>query len=443
MSKTFSGKKLTAVSASLVLGVLFLAACTQWLKPAGSESAEASIRTASEKAPALPMVPVVKVKQQTLRTTLELPGQLLAFQDVPIHAKEKGFVSAIYVDRGSVVHKGQLMAIITAPEMDERVKESQAKLSAAEAALSQAESAYQSMVSKKAQDQAKLEADKLTYDRLEQASKTPGAIAQNEVDLAQKAVESDKAMLASVSAEVLAAAHVVGAQKNNVVAARNVVASEQALVAYLHITAPFDGVVTERNVHVGSIVAGDASRGDLPMLRVQQRSLLRLVVAVPEACVSGLKTGGSIDFTVPAFLGKTFTGTIARLGYALDDTTRTMPVELNVYNDKGELEPGMFATVQWIVTRPYQTLFVPPSAVTTDLKNTFVTLVENGVAKRVPVTRGQQMGNLVEIVGDLHEGDTVALKATDEIKSGTRVDSELADAAAIETAGKHTSAGGE
>jgi RND family efflux transporter MFP subunit len=215
------------------------------------------------------------------------------------------------------------------------------------------------------------------------------------------------------------------------------------MTAYLTIEAPFDGIITERNVHVGSIVAIDAARGAPPLVRIQEEDILRLVVGVPEAAVSGTKIGQQFKFTVPAFMGKEFTGIVARPAYALDDATRTMPVELNVFNKDGTLQPGMFADVYWVVTRPVNTLFVPVTSVDADLKGTFVIRIKDDTAERIRVRRGLGMKNLMEVSGDLHEGDSVALKATDELSTGTRVITRLANQSDIESAGKHSSAGGE
>ncbi len=390
-----------------------------------------------------PVVPVVCIESHRLERKMTLPGELEAYQDVPIHAKVEGFIKWIGVDRGSVVHKDQPLIVIAAPELDDKVKEAQAKVSAADAAYRQSQSALQGEISKQVEAKAKLEADKLTASRLEIAAKTPGAIAQNEVDLADKTVEEDAARLDAIGAEIMAARNLVSSQKNNLEATINLFKSLGSLHSYLTVRAPFNGVITERNVHEGSIVAVESSRIGLPLLRIQEKKLLRLVVAVPEDCVGGIKLGEKVPFTVPAFVGKTFEGTVARLGYALDTKTRTMPVELNVPNGDGMLEPGMFATVTWIATRPYNTMFLPSSAVGEDLKGTFVNRVVDGLSQRVRVSRGQSMGNLVEVVGDLKPGDQVALKATDELKSGTHLIAKLAGESDIEKAGEKSSAGGE
>jgi RND family efflux transporter MFP subunit len=370
-----------------------------------------------------PVVKVVRVTSGTLDHKLELPGELRAYQDVPMHAKVEGFISWIGVDRGSILKKGDKMITIYCPELLEKVREAQAKASSANATYKRSLANVDSEKSKLIEVQARLNADSLTLQRLVEAAKTPGAIAQNEVDVQSQTVQADQARVTAVKQEIEAAQAVATAELENVKAAKNIVQAEYAMRSYLTLTAPFDGVITERNVHEGSIVSVDAKRDEpgAALVRIQQRDLLRLVVAVPEGSVSGLKLGQKIPFSVPAYLGKTFYGTIARLGYALDQSTRTMPVELNAWNPTRELEPGMFATVHWHVTRPYKTLFVPFSAVTADLRSTFVNVIRNGVSQRVEVQRGLPMGQQMEIVGDVQPGELVALKASDDLKTGTKV----------------------
>jgi len=292
-----------------------------------------------------------------------------------------------------------------------------------------------------------MEADTLTFDRMKEAAKTPGAIAKNEVDLSGKGVEADRAAVSSIVAEIQAAKNLVDSQKNNIAAAMQMVQSLKAMETYLDIKAPFDGVVTERNVHEGSIVAVDASRLSAPLVRVQQKSVLRLIVAVPESYVSGIKKGSQISFTVPAFPGRTFTGTIARLGFALDNKTRTMPVELDVDNASGELEPGMFATVQWQIARTAPSLFVLSSAVADDLKGTYAIKIDGDRPVRVEVARGPQMGRLVEITPapgtSLRPLDKLALKATNELEQVEKIVTRPANAEDIKKAFKQSGGGGE
>ena len=391
-----------------------------------------------------PTIKVVKVKEGFLNESLTLPGELRAYQDVPIHAKVEGYISWIGVDRGSVLKKGDKMITVFCPELIEKLREAEAKVSSANASYKSSKASLDTEISKQVEFQAKLDADKLTHERLAEAARTPGAIAQNEVDVAFQTVAADRARVASQEASVAAARSVVAANHDNVLAAQNVFKAMQAMQSYLTIEAPFDGVITERNVHTGSIVSVDAARNGVPLVRIQQKNLLRLVVPVPEEATGGIEFGKTIPFTVPAYLGKTFTGTIARLGFALDSATRTMPVELNAWNPTGELEPGMFATVQWPATRTYKTLFVPAAAVGSDLKGTYVVKINDGRSERLKANRGQPMGDDVEVIADgLKAGDEVALRATDEIQNGTKIVTKLADEKDIKASKRATQAGGE
>jgi RND family efflux transporter MFP subunit len=166
------------------------------------------------------------------------------------------------------------------------------------------------------------------------------------------------------------------------------------------------------------------------MLRLQQVARLRLVVPVPEANVSGIALEAKISFTVPSFPGESFSGVVARLSNALDEKTRTMPVELDVSNQNRRLAPGMFAEVLWPVTRPRPSMFAPPSAVATTTERTFVIRVRDGVTEWVDVKRGASMSengkDLVEVFGDLSPGDQIAVRGTDELRAGTRVNAKPA-----------------
>jgi membrane fusion protein, multidrug efflux system len=423
-----------------------LTACCVSLFSCGgaNKSAETKGEIARSEASAEPTIKVVKVKEHFLNESMTLPGELRAYQDVPIHAKVEGYISWIGVDRGSVVKKGDKMITIFCPELIERLKESEAKVSSAKASYKSSKATLDTEISKQVEFQAKLNSDNLTYERTAEAAKTPGAVAQNEVDMAFQTVAADRARVAAQKASVAAAVGVVSANSENVQASRNVYKAMQAMQSYLTIEAPFDGVITERNVHNGSIVSVDATRKGVPLVRIQQKSLLRLVVPVPEEATGGIEFGKTIPFTVPAYIGKTFNGTVARLGYALDSATRTMPVELNAWNPTGVLEPGMFATVQWPATRSYKTMFVPAAAVGTDLRGTYVIKIENGVLERLTANRGQPMGDSVEVISPgLKAGDDVALRATDEMQDGTKIVVKVADQKDIEASKKTTQAGGD
>lgn len=194
----------------------------------------------------------------------------------------------------------------------------------------------------------------------------------------------------------------------------------QELEGYLRVTAPFAGVVTERNVHPGALV-GPSSSDAAPMVRVVDQRRLRLVVPVPEAYTASLTRGASIPFKVAAFPGASFTGTVARVAGTVDVTTRTMAVELDVDNADGRLAPGAFCQVRWPVRRSGSSLFVPTASVASTTDRTFVVRIRGGKAEWVDVTTGLTTGPLVEVFGDLKPGDEVAGRGTDELRPGAEV----------------------
>ena len=192
---------------------------------------------------------------------------------------------------------------------------------------------------------------------------------------------------------------------------------------YLRVTAPFNGIVTERNVHPGALVGPNSGPGAVPQIvRIVDSNRLRLVVPVPEAYTAGVTNGTSLTFTVTAYPGETFTGTLSRISQSVDVATRTMAVELDVANGNNQLTSGTFCQVQWPVRRPTPTLFVPNGSVTSTTGRTFV-CTDSERASRMGdgYMTGLSSGPLIEIFGDLKKGDQVAARGTDELKPGTPV----------------------
>ncbi len=341
-----------------------------------------------------PTVEVTKVVSRKLAITARLPGELQPYEVVAIYPKVTAFVDSISVDRGSHVKTGQLMARLVAPEIAAQRAEAQSKLQGAEAQRGEAE--------------AKLASDESTYQRLKAAAATPGVVAGNDLEVAQKAVEADRARVESVRE---------GAQ-----AARSALKSVSEIEGYLQVRAPFDGVVTERNVHPGALVGpASGSAVGVPIVRVEMTSRLRLVVPVPEKYVAGMTEGTTVPFSVPAFPNQPFSGKVARIAHSVDVKTRTMPVELDVTNVDGRLASGMFPEVLWPVSRAQPTLFVPTSSVVRTTEAIFVVRIRDGNVEWVNVQTGETDGKVIEVFGDLHAGDAVATRGTDELRSGTRV----------------------
>jgi membrane fusion protein, multidrug efflux system len=328
------------------------------------------------------------VVSKPISRTVELPGEFLPFETVSLHAKVPGYVERVLVDRGSVVKQGDLLAELTAPEMSAQIAEAESKAQASQADRLQAE--------------AQLAAAESTYERLKKASQTQGAIAGIELIQAEKQVEAAKALLNSR----------LQASK----AAESAVRSLKDLEAYLKISAPFEGVITERLVHPGALVGPG---NDIALLVIQHVSRLRLVVPVPEESVSGIVNGATVTFQVPAWPERNYSGTVARISRALDPKTRTMAVELDVRNSDGALAPGMYPSVKWPVRRAHPALFVPKTSVVTTTERTFVIKNNNGQAEWIDVRKGPAEGDQVEVIGNLKAGDLVVRRASDEIREGT------------------------
>lgn len=340
----------------------------------------------------MPTVNVVAVESQKLNTTLSLPGQTNPYEAVAIFPKVTGFIEKILVDRGSQVKAGELIVELSAPELQAQRSQAEANLQTAQAHLAAA--------------QAKLISDQSTYEHLSAAAKTPGVVAGNDLLAAEQTTAADRA-------QVEAAQHGVLASKD---ASRGVTQLE----SYLQIRAPFDGVVTERNLHPGALVGPSSGQaGAQPILRIEDMGRLRLVVPVPEQYVSGVRPGEPVAFTVPAYPGELFHAPIARIAHNIDQNTRTMAVELDVRNAR--ITPGTFANVQWPVRRDYATLFVPTAAITTNLQRTFVIRVREEKTEWVDVKTGASASGKSEVFGDLKDGDQVVLPASDELPPGTAV----------------------
>ena len=330
---------------------------------------------------------LVAVISKPVSRTVELPGEIRPFLEVSLHAKVPGFIERVTVDRGSVVHTGELLVELSAPEMTARIAEAESKVQAAEADRLQAE--------------AQLSAAQANYDHLKKAAETPGAIAGLELVQAEKQVDAARALVKSREEAAKVAQAAVQSQKD--------------LLAYLKVQAPFDGIVTERLVHPGALVG---TGPEAVLLVIQQVSHLRLVVPVPEEDVGAMAAGASVAFHVPAFPERVYNGTIARSAHALDAKTRTMPVELDVMNRDGSLAPGMYPAVKWPVRSSRGALYVPKTSVVSTTERTFVVRAHDGKAEWVDVKKGQPDGDLIEVMGDLRAGDLVARRGTDEIRPG-------------------------
>lgn len=343
--------------------------------------------------PIAPLVDVVQVVQQPLDIRLSLPSELTPFQSVDIYPRVAGFVRTVTVDRGSSVRTGELLLTLDAPELVARRGEAESKVQAAQAQA--------------AAVQARADADQSAFERLKAASATPGVVAGIDVTLAEKTADASR--------------HQLAAAQQAVETARQALAAVRDMENYLRVTAPFAGVITERNVHPGALAGPGDGPQAAPALRLVDTRRLRLVIPVPEAYTTHISPGTEVGFTVAAYPGRTFFGIVSRLSHAVDVASRTMAVELDVTNGGGELAPGTFCQVQWPVRRPTPSLFVPSEAVATTTDRTFVIRVRHGRTEWVNVRTGLTSGEFVEVFGELQAGDQVAGRASDELRAGIAV----------------------
>jgi membrane fusion protein (multidrug efflux system) len=340
-------------------------------------------------------VTVVAAESEKLDTTLSLPAQITPYEVVDIYPKVTGFLETIRVDRGSHVHAGELIIRLSAPELLAQRAQAEATVQGAEAQRSSA--------------QAKLASDQGTYQHLAAAAQTPGVVAGNDLQVAEQMAAADRAQAEAAS--------------KNVQAAHNALRGVTQLESYLEIRAPFDGVVTLRNLHPGALVGPlSGQAGAQPIVQLENIGRLRVVVPVPEAYVAGVREGQQATFSVPAYPGRTFQAPIARISHDINKDTRTMQVELDFHNSDDQVTPGTSANVEWPIQRAYPTLFVPVTAITTDLQRTFVIRVRQGKAEWVDVKSGVTANGKTEVFGDLKSGDLVVRNATDSIRSGGSVE---------------------
>jgi len=326
-----------------------------------------------------PAVQTILLHGGELTTHMELPGELRPFQAVDLYAKVNSFVKEMYVDIGSPVRKGQLLVRLEAPELADA-------LHASEALFHTQEALYR--------------ASKANYTRMYHTSIIPGTIAPNELDMAYAKMGADSA---------------------NLEAARSRYRESAVQQGYLEVHAPFNGIISSRNIYPGAY-AGPAGKGSsLPLLTLQEQARLRLVIAVPEAATPYFRQKDRVYFSVAAIPGRLFTASISRLAGSLDTQLRTEQLEMDVDNTNKVLIPGMFAQVMLDLRNNKNVFIVPKAAVAGNSRQIFVIRLDNGRTVWIPVRKGREDSASVEVFGKLQEGDVLVCPATDELKTGTVV----------------------
>ena len=372
-------------------------------------------RTIAPAAPPAPVVPVATVRTATLAKDLALTAEFLPYQDVDVMAKVAGYVKTISVDIGDHVQQGQVLAVLEAPEIQSDVAKARAGVAATEANIVTAQAAVE-----RAQAGAGLA--KLSFQRLQEvATKDKGLVPKQDIDVAESRQMEADAQLASAESSVQAAKDAKAGADQEYVRA-------QTIMGYATIRAPFAGVVTKRYASTGSMIqAGIASQTQtMPVVRLAQNSLLRLILPVPVNDVSGVKDGQTVEVSV-ASLRRKFDGKVTRSADSIAMATRTMDTEVDVENRDGTLVPGMYAEVDLHLAQRPNVLSVPLDAVDgigTSVQQAY--LVRGGVVHLVTVKTGLQTPDRIEIVSGLQPGDKVIVGRHTGLSDGEAVDAQAA-----------------
>ena len=315
--------------------------------------------------------------------SIELPGNTQAFTEAPIYARTSGYLKQWYFDIGAHVERGQLLAEIETPELDEQLEQAENQLKTAEANL----------------QLARVTADRwVSLEKSSVVSKQERDQAVSDLNAKRATADSDRANVARL----------------------------QKLQAFEHVYAPFDGVITARNTDVGDLIQGD-NTAPKELFHLAAVGKLRVYISVPEVYASAIKSGETVTLTLDAFPGENFAGTLVRDSNSIDLTSRTLRVEVDVDNPTGRLLLGAYAFVHWKLPSAARAVTIPTNTLLFRAEGLRVAVVRGGQVKLVPVTIGHDYGSSVEVLSGLRSEDTVILDPSDSIMEGSAV--KIAEAA--------------
>ena len=346
---------------------------------------------ADQQAAFVPSVRIGQVARQTGTVNISLPGTTLAFEQADIYARASGYVLKRNVDIGDHVKAGQLLAEISAPEVDYQVAQLQNSLQQAEATTRQNE-ANRSLA------QVTWGRDSVLVDQ--------GWVTRQQGDTDRYSLQAQQ--------------HATQAAQNNAAAMQAQLKSTNQQKIYQQVVAPFDGIVTQRNIEVGSLITANATSGTA-MFTVVQGDVIRVWVYVPQDSAFGVKPGVDAVIRVPAMPNLTFDGKVTRIANALQPGTRTLLTEVDIPNPDGALQPGVYCTVELKVPRQSPALIVPGSAIIFNQKGMQVAVVEDGIARLRNVAITTDYGTEVEVNDGVKDGDKVILQPPVNLADGDKV----------------------
>jgi RND family efflux transporter MFP subunit len=393
----------TTIAATLLgvvtlFAIAFLAGYLPLQTREGTLRAEADAREKS-----VPRLGVMRVERGPDRSAIRLPGSVQALTEAPILARTDGYLKRRLADIGDRVRTGQVVAEIDVPELDQQIHQAEAAIEQAAASLEQAQANLE-------QGKANRDLARITAERTRRLTER-GIAPQQEADQSQ-------AQLAAQDANVQALDKAILAQRSNLAAARANLARLQELQRYRLVKAPFDGVITQRNVDIGALV----SSGGTLLYRIAQTGTLRTYVNVPQNDVNSVHVGQAAELTVSHFPGRTFRGTVTRAANALDPATRTMLVEVDVPNADGALLPGTYAEVDLSGSRANPPVVVPAAAIIFRTDGAQVAVVQaDRTVHLQKIVVGRDYGDRVEIVQGLAEGTMIVAAPGDTAREGARI----------------------
>jgi|SRR5579863_307589 len=383
----------------LCLGaVLMTAGCSHQGSSVGADTAD--VRT----------VAVATVQRGPVARTLDVPAEFRPFQEVDLLAKEAGYVKEIYVDVGYHVRKGQLLAVLEVPELQDEVNQANAEVKRSEDEITRAQADQR-------RAQSAYDLAHLTYARLANVLKNrPELIAQQDVDDAAGKDQQAQAQLDTAKAAL-------ASSNQQLEVARARLQKTQTLLAYAEIRAPFDGVVTKRYADKGTMLAAGTSseKQAMPLVQLSQNGLLRLTIPVPESAVSMIHVGSPATIHVPE-LNRDISGKVTRFAGMVTTETRTMDTEIDVPNPKFELTPGMYANVSLVLDQQSNALIVPIEAIVSVGENTTALVVNSShQLEERQVKVGIETANRVQILSGLQENELVVIGGRSQLRVGEKV----------------------
>ena len=397
------------VGVMLVLGLaLAWGVYTHW------KTSSAADETQRKRASMVPSLRVAKARSEEGPVGLTLPGETQPFATANIYARATGYITERRVDIGSRVKKGDLLVHISAPDLDQQLEQAQAQLGQVQAAAVQA----QANVS---QSDASLNLAKVNLQRAQALVGQGYETLQNRDQLQANQIAQGANLDAARAGVKVAEANVKAQQAS--------IDRLKALTAFEDVRAPFDGVVTVRNVDLGALVNADASSGT-PMFTVHEDDVLRVLVQVPQNSALGVRDGLEARISVPQMPGRTFVGRVTRSSSALQSSARTLTAEVDIPNEAGVLRSGLYAYVTLEIPRTHPDVVLPAETLIFDQSGTHVAVVGEGdKVKMVPVEIRRDFGTSIEVASGPKGGDRVVLSPPASLRDGAQVKVEADDEA--------------